>query len=74
MELYQTLNLVVQNQRAIKPLNISSANLAWNEAFTVVSFPEVLASLESGAIVVEFNPHGQVDRYLADLNMISEDE
>ncbi|MDF1784946.1 MAG: hypothetical protein P1U82_03690 [Verrucomicrobiales bacterium] len=70
----QMLNISVQNRGETKALNISSATLSGDPAFTLTSFPDMLGPFAEGALVVQFDPQGQVGRYLAEISIVSDDE
>jgi hypothetical protein len=71
----QTRRIVVFNSGETKDLTIASVAPTGPEKdfYTVVSFPETLASAEQGTIVVEFDPNGGSGVFEAGLEIISND-
>lgn len=71
----QTRRLTVFNSGETEDLVIESVTPTGPESefFTVVSFPETLASAEEGTIVVEFDPQGQAGLFEAALEVVSND-
>ena len=70
----QTLHIDIANRGPTQTLNISSATLTGDPAFTLTSFPDTLEPLARGEIVVQFDPQGRVGRYLAEIAVESNDE
>jgi hypothetical protein len=70
----QTLNIDIANRGATKTLNIASATLTGDPAFTLTSFPSTVEPLAQGEFVVAFDPQGKVGRYLAEIAVVSDDE
>lgn len=71
----QTRRIVVFNSGETKDLTISSVEPTGPEKdfYSVVSFPETLASAEEGVIVVEFDPQGQSGVFEAGIEILSND-